>query len=632
MIVKPESVKQERLATNVPRHKEIIFSCLSGENAVTEIYIQNILRINQRRQSTMISEIILNDAFKSFTLDQDKILPPEETVKRFKKKLAGIDLDILDYTVRIDNSRLDIPVFYSSCGKDAQRIIGTNKQMGKGATPEQAEASAVMELAERFSLFAFCKNPDNFFIEKYSNIKDKAIPFKLIAKSVHDDSKDLDISEKVFENIPLKWTWAFNLTRNKNTLIPFNWFFTINEFNGPSAGNCQEEALLQGICEIIERHTSSLISRNHLKVSAIDADSATDPMVVEMLNKYRSAGIQIYISDFSLNTGIPTVGVLAYDPKTFPEKSEIVWTAGTTPDPQKALSRTLTEVAQLAGDFNTGSNYVASGLPKPANLQDVDFIIHPEKTLNINSLPNLSNNNMKIEVQNLTSTLAEKDMGVIVVNTMHPLLEIPAFYTIIPGTHFRERAMGTSVGMFSAKLIVENNKPEIAIHELKKIEKMLPDKYYIKFYLGSCYLNADNPETGLKYFLKALDFQPTHQDIPSIYSYMGVCHKEMGEYKKAITVLKKAEKYDKDRTDIYNLMGFCFFKLKKHENAIKCFQKVLQLDPSSAIDYANIASNYRDMGQTKKAIQYYEIALAMDPSIDFAKDNLTRLNPSGQSH
>ncbi|MEJ2657600.1 MAG: YcaO-like family protein, partial [Desulfobacterales bacterium] len=309
----------------------------------------------------MNCRIILKDAFKKFTLDQDKILPPEETVIRFKKRLKTVQLDILEYTVRIDKGRLDIPVYFSSCGKDAVNVIGTKKQMGKGATPQQAEASAVMELAERFSFFSFLKNPENFFTEKYCNLKEKAIPFDMIAKSVHDDSKDIGISQKIFENLPLKWTKAFNLTRNHEMLIPFNWFYMINEFNGPSAGNCAEEALSQGICEIVERHVSSLISRNRLKVSAIRKSSTTDPMVKEMLQKYKKAGINIYISDFSLDTGIPTVGVLAYDPSTFPKRSEIVWTAGTTPDPEKALSRALTEVAQLAGDFDTGSKYVASG-------------------------------------------------------------------------------------------------------------------------------------------------------------------------------------------------------------------------------------------------------------------------------
>ena len=573
----------------------------------------------------MTHKIILNDAFKRFTLDQDKILPPEETVRRFKEKLKKVDLDILEETIRIDNGRLDIPIYFSSCGRDALAVIGTKKQMGKGATPLQAEASAVMELAERFSFFSFCKNPDNFFVDTYHNLQNRAIPFEMIAQSVHDDSEDLDASKKIFENIPLKWTKAFNLTLDQEVLIPFNWFYTINEFNGPSAGNCIEEALLQGISEIVERHVSSVVNHNMLKVPAINPDSATYPMVVEMIKKYRRAGIKFYLSDFSLDTGIPSIGVLAYDPANFPEKSEIVWTAGTTPDPEKALSRALTEVAQLAGDFNTSSNYVASGLPKFSSIDQADFIINPGKQVDIGSLPQLADDNIKVEIQNCLSALANKNMEVIVVNTMHPLLEIPAFYTIIPGAHFRERALGTSVGMFSAKLITENQNPADAIGELEKIEKIIPGKYYIKFYLGYCHLALNNPETALEHFTRALEMHPTQEDIVSIYSYMGVCLKDMGKYRKALGVLKKAESYDRERTDIYNLMGFSHFKLKEHEKAIACFKKVLQLNPGSAIDYANIGSNYREMGDKEKAVRYYEMALALDPGIEFAQENLEKL-------
>ena len=572
-------------------------------------------------------QVKLNDAYKTYTFDQDKILSPQDTVRRFKEKLEKVKLDILKRTVRIDNGRLDIPVYFSMCGKDAYDIIGTKKQMGKGGTPVQSEASAVMELAERFSFFSFIKNPDNFFTEKFCNIKDKetVIPFDMVAKSVHDESDDLPVARKIFDNLPLKWTWAYNLTREKEILVPFDWFFSINEFNGPSAGNCAEEAISQGICEIIERHTSSIISHNHLKVPAIRTESATDPLVIEMIGKYRRAGVKLFVSDFTLDTGIPTVGVLAYDPSTFPELSEIVWTAGTTPDPQKAFSRALTEVAQLAGDFDTASNYVASGLPKFTDLANADYVMNPGKMIDIHALPDLSNDNIKIEVENCLAALARIGMDVLLINTMHPKLEIPAFYTIVPGAHFRERALGTSVGMFASKHIADNRSPQQAIAALQKIDKELPAKYYVKFYLGSCYIALGDPETALAYLDAALNLEPNKQDLPSIYSYMGVALKDMGEYRRALSVLKKGEQLDQERTDIYNLMGFCHFKLKEHEAAIKNFKTVIGLDPSSAIDYANIASNYRDMGQPAKAIRYYEMALTLDASIEFARENLAKL-------
>lgn len=574
----------------------------------------------------MNSKIILNDAFKSFTLDQDKILPPEETVKRFRKKLAETGLHILDSTERIDNGRLGIPVYFSNCGKDAARVIGTKKQMGKGATPQQAEASAVMELAERFSLFSFADDQKNFITGKYADLKNEALSFEMIAKSVHDDSRDLEQAKQIFEELPLKWTIAYNLTRNKEILVPFDWFFAINEFNGPSAGNCAEEAVLQGMCEIIERHVSSIISRGNLNVPAIDADTATDPMVVEMLKKYRNAGINLYISDFSLDMGLPSVGVMAFDPASFPETSEIVWTAGTTPDPQKALSRALTETAQLGGDFNTSSNYVASGLPKFTAIEHAKFITNPSKIVAISSLTDLSNNNIRIEIENCISALSKKEMEVFLINIMHPELKIPAFYSIIPGAHFRERSRDTSVGMFSAKMITEKFDPLEAVAKLQQADKTLPGKYYIKFYIGTSLANTGAPEKALSCFHQALDLEPGEQELPTIYSYMGVCLKDLGRYKEALEALKHGERLDQERSDIYNLMGFCYFKLKEHEKAIECFKKNIRLDPGSAIDYANIASNYRDMGEKTKSIQYYTTALSIDPTIEFARENLKKLN------
>ncbi len=573
----------------------------------------------------MNHSVTLNDAYKSFTRDQDKILHPKETVKRFKEKLKTMDLDILKSALRIDNGRLDIPIYFSTCGEDAAAVTGTKKQMGKGGTPDQAEASAVMELAERFSFFNFAKNPENFFTDVYTNVKDKAIAFEMIAQSVHDESDDLPASRKIFETLPLKWTWGYNLSREKEVLIPFDWFFAINEFNGPSAGNCVEEALIQGICEIVERHTSSLISQNKLMVAAIRPESVTDPLVIEMFQKYNNAGVKLYLSDFSLDTGIPTVGALAYDPVTFPALSEIVWTAGTTPDPQKALSRTLTEVAQLAGDFNTNANYVASGLPKFTTLEEAGYVINPGKEVDISDLPDLSSNNLKTEILNCLAALEKINMQALVINTMHDQLKIPAFYTIIPGAHFRERSLGTSVGMFSAKHIFENRPAAEAIKQLKSMEKALPNTYYISFYLGACHLAIDNPDSALAYFRQSLVQGPTEQDIPSIYSYLGQALKNMEEYRQALDILKKGEKLDPERTDIYNLMGFCHFKLKEHEKAIKNFKKVIVLDPSSAIDYANIGVNYRQMGEKEKAIRYYQMALTLDDSIQFAKKGLDEL-------
>ena len=101
----------------------------------------------------MLEILNLTDTLKGYTYDQDKLLTPEETIRRVRDRLGALDLKLLQDTRRIDTGRLDIPVYLSLLGVDARRVVPTHKQMGKGATPVQAEASALMELVERFSFF-----------------------------------------------------------------------------------------------------------------------------------------------------------------------------------------------------------------------------------------------------------------------------------------------------------------------------------------------------------------------------------------------------------------------------------------------------------------------------------------------
>lgn len=573
----------------------------------------------------MDTRIRLKDALKKYTQDQDKICTPQETVQNFMKKLENVPLRILGEVLRIDNGRLDIPVYVSKCGPDAARLTGTKKQMGKGATPDQAKASAVMELAERFSFFSFRSQPQNFKSATFSSVSKNPISLEMIASSVHDQKTDLKTVGQLMDLLPLTWTWGYNLALEQPVQVPFNWFFAINEFNGPSAGNCVEEALSQGICEVVERHVSSLISRGRSSVPAIDPASSNDPMVQQMLAKYKKAGIELYLSDFSLDTGIPTVGALAWDPTTFPEKSEIVWTAGTTPDPQKALSRALTETAQLGGDFNSGANFVASGLPKFTHIDQARYITHPPQTVAIGDLPDLSDANIRVEVEKLVATLAARQMQPIVIDVTHPQLQVPAFYTIIPGAHFRERADGADVGMFAAKIVTENHPTGPALKILQKMQQIIPDRYYLEFYAGNCLLTEQRIDAAQACFDRALRLQPPDENRVSIMVYSAICHKERERFAEALDILTTAEKIDAERPELYNLKGFCEFKLSRHEQAIASFKRALDLDPSEAINWANIASNYRDMGQTEKAIEYYRIALSQDPSLDFARENLLRL-------
>jgi len=570
--------------------------------------------------------IELRSCFKTFTIDQDKAISPEETVERFFTKLDALDLKILSEVKRIDNGRLDIPVYFSVCGDDAVALTGTKKQMGKGASPIQSKASACMELAERFSFFSFKNQKDNFLEGDYSSLRKQGYPVldtKFLLQSVHDEYTDGALLEKLLSGIPMQWTWATNMTRGEDVLIPFSWFYAINEFNGPSAGNTYEEAALQGICEIVERHVCSVINHQRLETPKIEPTSSQDPVARDLLEKFQKNGIELYLNDFSLDTGICTVGALAIDRSTFPESSEIVYTAGTTPGAEKALIRALTEVAQLAGDFNSHSNYVASGLPKPLSMDEVRYLTESEKTVSLQEIADLGDDDIKIEVERCIESLNRIGMEVFMIDTTHPDLNIPALYTIVPGAHFRERSMIKSVGLFAAKLLMERVQ-DITYQEekLAQMHELLPDAYYLEFYRGRLLSDSGDAKKAIIHFDNALELGPEAEDLPYIYSYKGSCLKDLEQYDEAIMVLEQGRKEDDERPDLHNLLGVCYFKKGDYRSAITHFERAVHLNPASAMDYANLGVNYCKLGENNTAKQFLTLALTLDPSLQFARDYL----------
>lgn len=574
-------------------------------------------------------KICLQDCLKTYTKDQDKAITPEETIAKFKEKLDNLNLDILKEVKRIDNGRLGIPVYFSVCGEDAKAMTGTKKQMGKGASPIQAKASACMELAERFSFFTFKNNPENFVVGDYQEMREQGYPvldISYLLQSVHDDKHDANFLEQVLRGIPMQWTWATKLGTGEEVLMPFSWFFAINEFNGPSAGNSYEEAALQGICEIVERHVCAVVTHNKKKTPLIDPKSVKDPVASKLIQIFEENNIDLYLNDFSLDTGICTVSALAIDRSTFPEKSEIVYTAGTTPDPEKALIRAVTEVAQLAGDFNSESNYVASGLPKPLSLDEVDYVVKSGLDTTMADMSNIGDPNIKTEVENCVEALAARGMDTFMLDVSHPELKIPAIYTIIPGAHFRERSMIQDVGLFASKLLVELvTDPELLDERLQRLEGLIPNAYYLDFYRGRNLYENGKLEQALPHFQKALELGPEAEDLPYVYSYYGLCLRDLGSYKEALGILQKGLDEDEERSDIHNTMGVCYFKLEDYGSAVKHFERAVELNPVSAVDYANLGVNHRKLGNNKEAINFLTLALSLDSDIDFAKKQLAEL-------
>lgn len=509
--------------------------------------------------------IKLKSAIKTYTLDQDKIISPEETLKRVYAVLlnscVNYNLDILE-TLEKGDINLGIPIYCAKGGKDFVSTVKRKNTSGKGVTELQAQASAIMELIERFSACSYKYD----LLHTYNAIKDTVPDFKLFFPLLKHVPDEADVMEELAD-IPLYWAPAYNLTRAQNTFVP-EFYSDIVGTNGLAAGNSLEEAILQGICEIIERHVVSNIDLNKIRTPAIKLDSITHPLAIELINKYKNINMEIILEDFTLNMEIPTIGVIGYYKKGIDEYEWRYIAAGTHTDPIKALFRALTELPQYiknppvimskyirsAQEF-IQSNFFDLGLITRGVLEKKEayYMEEPTHEINFEEIKNYSKPDIKDEIEMCVDILAKKGIEILVINKTNPLLNIPVV-----------RIVG--------------------------INSLVNDR-------------------------------DTHL---SIYCYQALCYEQTGKFAKAIEALLNAKKVNPEFEQLYNRLGFCYYKLYKQNEeskyldlAIKNFKQFIELAPNRAIDYFNLASiliKKNDMEESKKK---FIKALELEPDYRF---------------
>lgn len=574
--------------------------------------------------------IRLSSCLKKHSAELDKANSPAETVARVHKILEKLPLDILSATRRIDAGRLNIPVYLSVCGEDARNIMPSRKQMGKGASPEQAEASALMELMERYAFFSFWDRLPHLpelveatWSEAEARFGTALMPVEEMLHSVQDRLSP-DKARELLDCVRWQFYPLTCLITMQEVWVPLNWFRKLSEFNGTCAGNTEEESLLQGACELIERHCCCLVDRQERVVPTIDPASIDDPVLQSLLQAFAQQGVHIILKDFSCDMPVPTVAALAWDPATFPDTSEIVYTAGTASSPVKAAVRAVTEIAQLAGDFCTSACYEASGLQKFQHLEQTKWLLQGSLKP-LASLPSVESADIYDELTALVRQLAEQNLRVYALSTMHPQLQINTHYCIIPGTAFRERDKNQSLGLFVGRILTEEGSPEEIDKGMALLEKHYPKGHFIPFFKGMLALRAEDLPLALHFFKNAEAVQPEADSQALTAFYAAYSHTLMGQWDAALPPLDRAVRLCPDMKEYWNLRGVAHFKTQNYEEAAQNFETVLTIDKGSAMDIANLGLCYKFLHQPEKARTCLQNALELDASLDFARKHLQEL-------
>ncbi|MGE4292806.1 MAG: YcaO-like family protein [Desulfovibrio sp.] len=564
---------------------------------------------------------------KSYVLDQDKAVAPSETVQRVKARLDAEFQGVLEMIDRVDTGRLGIPVFVSRCGPAARAIMPTRKQMGKGATPEQAEASALMELVERFSFFSFWDSPERFEELTWSEAEERwpesLLPLEQMLLSVGEGLSPED-ARAVLDLVRWRFHPALDVASGREVLVPLDWFKKLNEFNGSSAGNTAEESILQGACELVERHVCAVIDKRRCETPTIDPDSSDDPVFRGLVDAFEKNGVRLLLKDFSMGMPVPTVAAVAWDPKSFPGMSEIVFTAGTSASPVKAAVRALTEVAQLAGDFETGRVYEASGLPKFTALDQLAWL-RCGPVVGLDTLPGVERDDILDELLELAQGLGRLGYRLHSVDTSIPGLEASANYSFVPGFDFRERAARRSLGLFVGRMLAEEvPMPEAAIG-LEILGEIYPDAYFVPFFQGLLALRLEDAQEAARLFALAEPLQPAAEEQALAAFYHAFALSRLERWDEAMPVLDRAANLDAEIKEIFNLRGVARFKAGEYAEAARDFSAALDIDSGSAADLANLGLCHKFMGNSTAAADYLGSALQMDPSLDWARPHLDEL-------
>lgn len=257
-----------------------------------------------------------------------------------------------------------IDEFYSVTVAIANTPLSTN---GKGTTYEYALASAYGELMERLENFApFRLNTDlsqrvleekGFFyapdeklisLEQMLNseeewLKEKLSPIKSQSDKINLLKKWQAISR---EEIPSDFIALpfCNLNSGQLSYIPVKMVSKMYMSNGMCAGNTKEEALVQGISEVLERNANKRIVTEQLTPPTIPRELISKyPRIEKMINQIESRGnYNIILKDCSLGQGFPVVGVIYINQ----DDHNYFVKFGAHPVFEIAVERTLTELLQ----------------------------------------------------------------------------------------------------------------------------------------------------------------------------------------------------------------------------------------------------------------------------------------------
>lgn len=336
---------------------------------------------------------------------------------------------------------------------------------GKGSSDEQARVSALGEAIERFSgvyqgdeasmrasMAELRHNPAHgsgapIHINDLQQFSDRQFERRDIINALTDDVRK-QVPRRFGVDDSIDWTPAWSLNTGARHWVPLSYCFAetpetanglsfgVHNPNGSAAGSCLEEAILQGLFELIERDATAIWWYNQVTRPGIDLKSYGDPYIDALACEYDAMGWRLWALDLTHDLGIPVMVAIAENPAT----GRFSIGFGCHLQRHIALERALTEVNQLLD--------VAADAPSPWDNEKLSSkqFLYPSLELGTIAEPSdpageiAAPRDLKDAIEQCMQRLTQAGLEIFVVNKTRPDIGLPVVQVIVPGLcHFWPR-------------------------------------------------------------------------------------------------------------------------------------------------------------------------------------------------
>ncbi|HDR89567.1 MAG TPA: hypothetical protein ENN63_08090 [Bacteroidetes bacterium] len=306
---------------------------------------------------------------------------------------------------------------------------------GKGLSMEQCQASLYMEMFERLSIKL-----------KEFELRDSGISDGRLKSMMFEDYMDYIRNEspgifRHFENEKFNFHLpgenidlleVTDLTGGNTLWFPMEILFDKLGTNGFTAGNTEEESILGGLFECVERYTQTAYFLDELEGYALDPESIVQayPMLKDIVHKLNRVFDDFRVMDISIDWN--GIRFFSYLVKTeyHPTRNIIFSSGGTHLDQRIALVRALTESIQ---GFNEAFSTTRHQTWGENRLFGEYFIERVRDKINRAEQKKLVQKTREYDhIRDIWQTAARAFKQVLVLNCTHQGLGIPAHIVYIP--------------------------------------------------------------------------------------------------------------------------------------------------------------------------------------------------------